>query len=312
LRRCFETFSGSPLFHVSGKTMNFAFRTGLPQAWQKLSRRLLETAPALTKAGRLKQLFQIRPRPLIHPDARMIVIFSPKSACSSVAIWFFHQLGQAEAARKVSEWPHQYRRQYYRSDLYQKAFDLDLSSFAAVRVVRDPFDRAVSSFRHGLRSHLTDHHLAKFVGRSNLAINGLSFSEFLDALERCDLRTCNSHFRIQKHPLEDVIPVRHLINVSTQDLFTRLNEVERDIGLPVTDFAKLSWLNKLGDSRSHGNRTCEVADAYTHPFTQKLARRGPWPSYQAFLTPTARERIARLYAVDIDTYVKHPGVAPAP
>jgi hypothetical protein len=283
--------------------MNFAFSNGPPEIWQDLVRRVAALTPALTKSAKLKRLFQTTPRPLIHPDARMIVIFSPKSACSSVAIWFFHQLEQAEAARDVSEWPHRYRHQYYRSDLYRKAFDRDLANFAVVRVVRDPFDRAVSSFRHGLRSHLADHHLARFVGRSNLAINGLSFSEFLGALERCDLRTCNAHFRIQKHPLEDVIPVKHLINVSTQDLYTRLNEVERDIGLPVTDFAKLAWLNKLGDSRSHGNRTGEVADAYTHPFTQKLARRGPWPPYQAFLTPTARERIARLYAVDIDTYM---------
>jgi hypothetical protein len=257
-------------------------------------------------------LFEIRPRPLIHPDARMIVIFSPKSACTSVAIWFFHQLGQAQAARNVSEWPHRYRQQYYRSDLYQNAFDLDLSSFSVVRVVRDPFDRAVSSFRHGLRTHLADEHLAKFIGRADLVTTGLSFKEFLDALERCDLSAVNAHFCVQKHPLEDVIPVKHLINVSAQDLFARLNEVERDIGLPVTDFAKLAWLNKVGDRRSRVNQTGEVADAYTHPFTQKLARRGPWPSYQAFLTPTARERIARLYAVDIDTYIRHPTVATVP
>jgi hypothetical protein len=286
------------------EAMNFALSNRLPEAWKDLVRRAAALTPALTKSARLKRLFQTSPRPLIHPDARMIVIFSPKSACTSIAIWFFHQLGQAQAARDVSEWPHRYRRQYYRSDLYQKAFDLDLSSFSVVRVVRDPFDRAVSSFRHGLRSQLAEKHLAKLIGRSALATTGLSFKEFLDALECCNLRTCNAHFRVQKHPLEDVIPVRHLINISTQDLFTRLNEVERDIGLPVTDFAKLAWLNNLGDKRSHGNRTGEVPDAYTHPFTQKLARRGPWPSYQAFLTPTARERIARLYALDLDTYMK--------
>ena len=287
-------------------------------AWQALSDRLgLASAEgdeiaapwARTNLGRL---FWKAPRPLIHPGARMVVIFSAKSACTSVVIWFLHQLGQAAAARDYSHWPHRYRSKvYYRGPVYRSAFDHDLENFAVVRVVRDPFDRTVSSFRHALRTRLADRYIPGVLHRWNVSKDGLSFDEFLDFLEHSDLTTCNTHFRIQRHPLEDELPVRHLINVSTEDLFTRLNEVETDLGLPHTDFAELQWLHQADERRTRrerrrraGARHPDVTDPYTHRFTQDQAREGPWPSYSAFLTPEARERIARLYAVDLESYMK--------
>jgi hypothetical protein len=47
--------------------------------------------------------------PLLDPQGRFVVLFSPKSACSSVVIWFFHVLGLDHEARAYDEWPHQYR-----------------------------------------------------------------------------------------------------------------------------------------------------------------------------------------------------------
>jgi hypothetical protein len=283
-------------------------------AWQAMSRRLgygrddLDAPWQRTELGRL---FRTRPRPLIHPAARLVVIFSAKSACTSVVIWFLHHLGDADAARDHFRWPHRYRGQvYYKSPLYRSAFELDLENFTVVRVVRDPFDRTVSSFRHALKTSLADTHVPRVLGRSDISRDGLSFAEFLDFLEGSDLTTCNPHFLIQRHPLEDKLPVRHLINISTEDLFTRLNEVEADIGLPRTDFAALAWLHQVDDRRTRHDRRqrraeerVHVDDVYTHRFTQEVARRGPWPSYGAFLTPLARERIARLYAADIASYL---------
>jgi hypothetical protein len=247
------------------------------------------------------------PRPLIHPEGRMIVVFSPKSACTSVVAWFLHQLGEAGAARAYHASPHQYRiNVYYKSKTYYRALNLDLRGFRVVRVVSDPIDRAASSFRYAQRSGLTDDALAELPGRPNAGVAGMSFREFLDLLERMDLTTCNEHFRIQRHPVEDQLPVTHLINVTTQDLFARLNEVERDLGLPLTDFDRMEWIKSLDERRGHFSSRIDTADAYEMRLTRSQARKGPWPSTSALLTPIARERLARLYAVDIAAYGEAP------
>ena len=253
--------------------------------------------------GELGRALWTDPRPLILPRQQMIVVFSPKSACSSVVIWFFHQLGHAKAARDYASFPHRYRNEvYYKSRAYRHAIERDLSKYSLVRIVRDPFERAVSSFRHVQKGGLADKPMSKVLGRGDMSTAGLSFSEFLDFLERCDLATCDSHYSLQRHPIEDYLPTSHLINVSSESLFDRLNDVEADFDLPVTDFSKLEWLKKVGRRHTHVDPSAAAVDAYTRRFSRESARSGHWPPYSAFLTPAARERLARLYATDIKAY----------
>src|SRR5688572_4072882 len=69
------------------------------------------------------ELLWRRPAPLIDPHNRLVVIFSPKSACTNVVAWFFHHLGHTQAARDFHRSPHRYRFQvYYRSEIYQDAY----------------------------------------------------------------------------------------------------------------------------------------------------------------------------------------------
>src|SRR5689334_25375638 len=117
--------------------------------WRGLAQRLglasrLDAPPPGAETG-LGRLLWTDPRPLIHTPQRMIVVFSPKSACTSVLIWFYHQIGHTKAARDYASWPHNYRTDvYYRSRFYRRAFERDLSKFSLLRIVRDPFERAVS------------------------------------------------------------------------------------------------------------------------------------------------------------------------
>jgi len=275
--------------------------------WRGLARRIglgaRPDAPPQGAESGLGRLLWTDPKPLIHTPERMIVVFSPKSACTSVLIWFYHQIGHYKAARDYGSWPHNYRSEvYYRSRFYRRAFQRDLSKFSLVRVVRDPFERAVSSFRHAQKGGFADKAIGKAIGRRDMATAGLSFSEFIDFLEKSDLKTCDPHFRIQRHPIEDHLPTAHLINASTEDLFGRLNQVEITCGLPLTDFTKLEWLRKLNPSHTHTEAKVVPADAYTHRFTREDAASGAWPPYAAFLNAGARERLARLYAVDVKAY----------
>jgi hypothetical protein len=279
-------------------TVSSEISSTLAKAWNAV-----RSAARIGRSRNIVRLLQQSPQPLIVPDARLIVVFSPKSACTSVVIWTLHHLGKMQEARAYNDWPHRYRTDvYYHSPQYREAVRRDLTGFRVLRVVRDPFDRAVSSFRHAQRFGLADNEFAELLGRKNVAEAGVSFRDFLDLLERLDLRTCNEHFRLQRHPVEAVLPVTHLINISTDDLFTRLNQVESDLGLRVTDFAQLDWIHALDTRRNRFGAVLDAADAYAQPFTQWQARRGPWPRYEALLTPAACERVARLYAVDIAAY----------
>lgn len=254
------------------------------------------------------RLIKMSPRPLINPDARMIVIFSPKAACSNVAIWFFHHLGQGEKARKHDLWPHYYRSEvYYNSELYRDAVASDLTGYRIVRVIRDPYDRAVSSYRHGLRTRLATRVIAPVMKELDLDKNGLSFDEFLTFLERSDLQSCNPHFRYQRHPIEDVLPVDHLVNISTHNMFAHLAEVASALSLPPASPRMQEWVNEM---RIHDRPSAVLPDApnlAANRFSRRQAAEGPWPKSSSFLTPQSRDRLKKLYAVDIRSYLEGAG-----
>ena len=240
------------------------------------------------------------PQPLIDPDRRIIVLFSPKSACSNVLIWFLHHLGQAQAAREYHRWPHRYRINiYYRSPLYRRGCRSNLRDFRVIRVVRDPYQRSASSFRHVLGLPKLSANVARVLRRP--VDSEFSFATFLDYLEATDLTTCNPHYAIQRHPIEDFLPVDHLVNISREDLFTRLNEIEADLGLPRSDLAGNSWVKALARRHHRSNKRLS-GDQYGRVLTRAQARKGPWPDYALLLTPEAKARIARLYGTDFKAY----------
>jgi hypothetical protein len=263
--------------------------------------RLSPPPEANTEIGRL--LWGDLP-PLIHPERKFMVLFSAKSACTNALIWFFTQLGHAQAARDFHVWPHEYRMTvYYYSQLYRNAFRSDFSEYKVIRVIRDPYERAASSFRHIVRYDIVDRALKRRIGRRSMEQDGLSFLEFLSFLERIDLRTCNPHLSLQYHPVEAKLKVDYLINVSRENLFERLNQIEAELELKPTNLPEDAWVRAL---RGHNRRQKEFEDntgIYTRRLTRAQAAVGPWPSNEALLTDEARARIAKLYAKDIETYL---------
>jgi hypothetical protein len=246
------------------------------------------------------RLLSRAPRPLVDPRNRLLVIFSPKSACSNVVVWFFHHLGHAQAARDYHPFPHRYRLDvYYRSELYRAACEGDLNGYRVVRVVRDPLQRAVSAYRHLLSRPNAG--LPRRVGMTHIARKGLSFSDYIKFLEGLDLNNCDRHFAVQRHPIEDVVRVTDLINVSREDLYARLGEIEDRIGLPRTDLQASDWVGRL-NRRNRPQGELQRTDISTTAFLPRQAKAGPWPQYEEFLTAEARAKLTALYAVDVRNY----------
>lgn len=246
----------------------------------------------------------IDPRPLIDKEARFVLLWSPKVACTTTTIWFFTKAGLAEKARAYDVWPHRYRlKVHYGSAYHRKAAAADLGAHAVLKIIRDPYSRVVSSYRHSLRTGYAVKAMEKALGRPVDIETGYSFREFLDFLEREDLRRCNTHHRLQHHPIEDTLAPTEIINISRQNLFAGLNAFEHRIGLPQTDFETLSWLRDVEKKRK-SRQVSEGAPAYETRFSRKAARPDStrWPSNDLLLVPEARDRVRRLYARDFEAY----------
>lgn len=245
-----------------------------------------------------------QPRVLLDPDKRMMVVWSPKSACTTVFVWFANVIGKVHEL-KGHKWPHEYRREvYYKSDLHLRGLEHPLRDYRMVRIIRDPYSRAASIYRHALKTRLDEEGL-KAASPPLDRRTGFSFLQFLDYVESLKLDSANVHIRPQFHPVEAELRPEFVINISRQDLFAELHGVEEAFGLPRTDFRSLEWLHREADRKAKpGAFDGEEADAV--PFDTSAARGlKPWPTYEQLLTPRARARIEKLYARDFEAYAAH-------
>jgi len=251
-------------------------------------------------------------RPLLDCDRKLMVLIAPKSACTSSLIWYFSLTGQYEAARAYNNWPHRYRMEVYNhGPMIPRAIEEQLRGYRVVRIIRDPWSRAISSFRHALVTGYANAAIERLLGVAIDRYPRLSFSRFLDFLEASDLRSCNPHHAVQRHPIEDYVSPTWTINVSRENLMQSLNGIEQACGLPKTDFESLSWLHDLHERRDFRHRL-DLADATETVLGRSEARHGPWPTDTSLLTPTTIARIGRLYRLDIDSYALAPPVSASP
>ena len=238
-------------------------------------------------------------------SANLAVMWSFKAACTTVIKWVFQQNGLLDEATAYDSWVHKYRMHHYqKSERYlSRLTRLSSGAFDVVKVVRDPLDRAVSSYIHAYRHGYDDDAIARVVQRPVARRQRFSFREFVTYLEQSDLRYCNPHHRVQVAPVErhvlfrtrpsKVIKIEHGLNAA-------LGELERIFGLPATDFT-----DPIFESEHHTVRTAQpglAADLVHIP-------RDAVPPAAMFYDRELAEKVARLYAEDFRHY-GYPGNLP--
>jgi hypothetical protein len=231
-------------------------------------------------------------------SANLAVMWSYKAACTTVIKWVFQQNGLLPEAMAYNSWVHKYRlREYQKSERYLSRLKrLSSGAFDVVKVVRDPLDRAVSSYIHAYRHGYDDGAIAKIVQRPLSRRQRFSFREFVSYLDQSDLLYCNPHHRVQVAPVErhvlfgtrpsKIIKIEHGLNAE-------LSELERGLGLPATDFA-----NPVFESDHHTVRTAQAglaADLTHFP-------RNAVPPAAVFYDRELAAKVARLYAEDFRHY----------
>ena len=259
----------------------------------------------LSKTSDLPKLLQENPKPLIYPLEGFGLIWSAKSGSKALMFWFFCRVGLLDAARCYPEPDdpkvHQFRTQMIASDLYRQWLaTCDPKTLKWLRVIRNPYNRAVSSFKQVLLGY---EHLAEGL-RLSIAEQGLSFAEFLDYLLVSDIANSDAHLRQQWHPIEDHVSLYRVINLDKVSLLPALDQFESQLGLtPVKSEAREDLLaewkrdsSRYQKSLKGSNEDCSVV---------RFRRRRPsehFPSYEAFLNPATRRKIERIYAKDFAAY----------
>ncbi|KLA27069.1 sulfotransferase family 2 domain-containing protein [Bacillus cereus] len=87
--------------------------------------------------------------PHFHKDFPIILFWSQKSGCTSLAHWFFYQINLFKEAIKYDSFIHNYEYEVFKSStnyFIQLANELQTKEKKTYKLVRNPYKRAVSSF----------------------------------------------------------------------------------------------------------------------------------------------------------------------
>jgi hypothetical protein len=242
------------------------------------------------------------PRPLLLGSARLGIIWSAKSACTTVLLWYLWHRNLLQTARAYSDWPHNFRnRVLYSDETYRMwASQVEAGGWTWLRVIRDPYKRVVSSYRHAVINGYEDRKMARRLKRPIPEGGGYSFEEFLDYLLRIDVSMCNLHHRQQFHPLEERVAPSRIINVDRDDLMQALAAIDAEL-----EARRAGWRRCSAAVAGNRQRPSRTAASWSRLSAVALTRQdavGEWPAYACFLNDSTREKIAKIYAVDLRRY----------
>jgi hypothetical protein len=244
------------------------------------------------------------PRPLIDKDRQFVLGWSAKSACTTAYVWFASVGGFLDEVLAHHWFPHKHRHEVLlKSGRYREALCAYTPDFIFIKIIRDPYMRAVSIFRHAIARCFADADLHARFGPGVDSQCGVSFQQFLDLLANLDMTKAELHYRPQLHPFEQHRPADKTINISRSNLLAELAALEKTYGWPSTDFANSEWFRKIENTRS------EALGSEGEPLDRAMlshaSHRRAFPSYAQLLTPEARHKIEHIYARDFEAYAPH-------
>jgi hypothetical protein len=259
--------------------------------------------PLIKRAGPLRKKLNARGpgrlnnTALIDGEHEIGIIWSAKCACTKVLLWYFQLIGLLDAALFYNHWPHRYRIDVlYNSQRYRKWQETsNWQQFTWYQFCRDPVKRLLSSYRHNLGHGYADDRISQALGRRVSYVDGYSLDEFLRYLEAQDMASAEVHVRLQYNPVSERTAVK-VINIDEADMLREMNAIEREHGLPLTDFASLGAFAK--DDRRNAKISVRQRYSPDDVLTRSDAK-GAWPVEASILDAVTVERIKRLYARDV-------------
>ncbi|MGD2090135.1 MAG: sulfotransferase family 2 domain-containing protein [Candidatus Aminicenantes bacterium] len=249
-------------------------------------------------------LLYVPPRILYDYGQKIVVMWSAKAGCTFLCKWFFAQMNLLDAALYYHPWVHLFRQEvYYRSEGYIKNLHGVLNGdFTVIKIVRNPFARAVSSYFTALYQIVNKEEsiahgkvkksLEKFFKRPLSANETLSFREFVDYLAYIDTLDCDVHYRQQLHPLEIEAVLTPSYIIKLEDSEDALKRLETQLNLKTTD------LNRLKQSPHHTKR--EAHTEFCGDVKFKWTPNFKFPTHLSFYDDDLIRKVADVYKMDFN------------
>jgi len=244
----------------------------------------------------------LRPHPLISSQSKLAIFWSAKSASSFILKWFLSHEGLLNEANAHHHFTHKYRMDVFiHSEKYKNAVSDFINqkgkSYYKIKVVRNPFKRAVSSYIHYLVGvNREDVPMVKaFHGKS--FGKEISFSAFLELLSSIDIAKSNPHWKLQfdhgKPPFDfdDILLVK--------DLRLKLDEIEGALNLKTIDDLSLFQVSKHHSVKSDDHSNEFIGERL---FDHMI--RGARPRYRQFFNDALFEKVEDIYQRDFKAMAK--------
>ncbi|AXO98659.1 sulfotransferase family 2 domain-containing protein [Bacillus anthracis] len=249
----------------------------------------------------LKVLIEYGERiPHFQKDFPIILFWSHRSGCTSLANWFFFQIGLYEEAMKFAPFIHYYEFDIYknRTDYY---VDLEIELLElkkdTIKLVRNPYKRAVSSFLilydnpyaseqwEGIREY--------FYNDKNIP-KGISFKQFLYYVKAIGPKSSqlDQHFSQQYIDGEEKVIKQ---NIKLENFNTIIPKLEKKYGLLSSDISLLT--------NSTHHRTHQMI--YKGNYANKDITDPQFPSlptYQSFYDEEAIKLVSEIFNDDFEAY----------
>ena len=166
----------------------------------------------------------------IHAKQQVVIIWSPKAACTTVNYMYFEHENLLKEVKKTTKWIHYYRQLYQRRDEILR--DYAIHNFNNARYVQfcvNPYRRAVSSYVHGMKNC--------YISDDN---KNISFLEFLTRIKLNKIKP-NVHHNKQTFFKNNY----KQINVVKMENFTNdIKSINKKFKLHYKPYAKQNVRNK--------------------------------------------------------------------
>lgn len=240
------------------------------------------------------------PLPLLNFNKKLAVFFAAKSGCTFVTKWFFNQIDHLTAALDYNPAIHKYRWNVYaKSDQFLKSqnnfIDNIGKGYIKIKIVRNPFERAVSSYMHFLLL-LQKEHIAikKNFGIGYNKMN-YSFSEFLEYLKNLNIDQCDIHWRQQFQPINQKLKFDHIIHLK--------NSKQELLNLEKTYNLKRNGnIDKMAFSDHHSVMSNDIEHKFcgNKSFSSEILKNRP--AYKCFYNNELEESIRSIYSLDFEKF----------
>jgi len=234
--------------------------------------------------------------PLVDSQDRFILFITAKAGCTFATKWFFEQQGLLDEALKYKKWIHAYRIQvYYKTPGYMQKLKRALSKRAKkIKLVRCPYQRAVSSYLHCIRNKNRHGDLSPFLGRSVDHINTFTFEEFVEFLYSIDITTCNPHYRKQVWEHEITNRLRFYRVIKLESSIEEFRNIEKEFNLMQTNLLQHSVSNHHIKKEEGKGGYC--GNIHFTKETKSIQH------YSNFYNDSTLKRIAHIYNDDFNHY----------